>query len=310
MSKTVLVVGGTRFFGRLLVSRLIHAGHRVTLATRGRTADTFGSDVDRIAVDRRDAAAMTAAFADRHFDLVFDQMAYSPRDAAIAAQVFAGRVGRYVMTSTIEVYDHLRDTVRRPLSESDLALEDVPIDFDYPWEDQHKADIAYGAGKRQAEALLTGRFGPPTVTVRVGHVLAGPEDFTGRLAHYVKAAVSGAVLRYSAAEGVSSFIDGPGIARFLAWVGDQDFTGPVNAAADGTLSAAAIFRRVGEVAGCRVRLEALSGDRPPNTLSPFDYARDFVMDTSRAAELGHRFRPSDLWLDGLIEAHLAAGATA
>ncbi|SFD45154.1 NAD-dependent epimerase/dehydratase family protein [Devosia psychrophila] len=114
MPKSVLVIGGTRFFGRLLVRRLIEEGHAVTLATRGIAADDFGNAVERVRVDRRDREAMIVAFAGGPFDLVYNQMCYSPLDAAISAEVFAGCVDRYVMTSTIEVYDHIRDTILRP----------------------------------------------------------------------------------------------------------------------------------------------------------------------------------------------------
>ena len=35
MHKNTLVIGGTRYFGKLLVQRLVRAGHRVTIAPRG-----------------------------------------------------------------------------------------------------------------------------------------------------------------------------------------------------------------------------------------------------------------------------------
>ena len=40
--KKVLVLGGTRFFGKHLVEALLQAGHDVTIATRGITEDSFG----------------------------------------------------------------------------------------------------------------------------------------------------------------------------------------------------------------------------------------------------------------------------
>ena len=42
MSKNILVIGGTRYIGKLLVQRLLRAGHRVTIATRGYAPDPFG----------------------------------------------------------------------------------------------------------------------------------------------------------------------------------------------------------------------------------------------------------------------------
>ncbi len=45
--KKVLVLGGTRFFGKHLVEALLQDGHDVTIATRGITEDSFGSRVKK-----------------------------------------------------------------------------------------------------------------------------------------------------------------------------------------------------------------------------------------------------------------------
>jgi len=54
MAKNILIIGGTRYFGKLLVQQLIDKGHQVTIATRGQASDPFGAHVQRIRVDRRD----------------------------------------------------------------------------------------------------------------------------------------------------------------------------------------------------------------------------------------------------------------
>ncbi len=41
----ILVFGGTRFFGKKLVERLVSEGHDVTIGTRGKTEDNFGDTV-------------------------------------------------------------------------------------------------------------------------------------------------------------------------------------------------------------------------------------------------------------------------
>ena len=58
----ILVVGGPRFFGVLLVRELLRKGHEVTIATRGNTKDDFGDSIHRIAVDRCDPDALKKAF--------------------------------------------------------------------------------------------------------------------------------------------------------------------------------------------------------------------------------------------------------
>jgi nucleoside-diphosphate-sugar epimerase len=290
MRKNVLVIGGTRYFGRALVEKLLVAGHRVTLATRGLARDSFGDRVARVHVDRRDPAAMSV-FAAARYDVVYDQVCYTPADAHIAATSLGGRVGRYVMASTIEVYDRLRGSIARPLREDDVDVAACagPVDD-------------YGSGKRQAEAVLAGAA-MPVVRVRIGHVLGGLDDFTGRLASYLPMVQAGAPFRYTSADGVSSFLNVDEIARFLTWAGDASFTGPINAACDGPLSALDLHQRAAHVLGRRPNAVLA-----PAAESPFDYAAPYVMDTGRARSLGYTFTHSADWIDGVIAQHVAGAA--
>jgi len=301
MHKNTLVIGGTRYFGKLLVQRLVRAGHRVTIATRGYAPDPFGERIERIRVDRRSEAAMRGAFAGKRYDLVFDQMCYSPLDAAIAVRTFAGKVGRYVMTSTIDVYRGVRHS--GALAEDDLAVLAQPIDTGYPWHDPTLAVQSYVAGKIQAEAYLYRDGSLPLVTARLAHVLGGPEEFTGRLAWYVDLLRRGAPLPYANAAAKVSFLGTQQAAAFLDWAGSQDFTGPINAASGGPLSAHDLYGRVARALDAPARFRQVDGASTPGQLSPFDFAQPMVLDTARAEGLGYRFSQSDEWLDDVIRQH-------
>jgi nucleoside-diphosphate-sugar epimerase len=302
MHKDILVIGGTRYFGKLLVQRLVRAGHRVTIATRGYAPDPFGARIERIRVDRRNETAMRAAFLGKRYDLVFDQMCYSPLDAAIAVRTFAGKVKRYVMTSTIDVYRGV-EASGAALLESDLPVLARPIDTGYPWHDPTLAVESYVAGKVQAEAYLYRDGSLPLVTARLAHVLGGPEEFTGRLAFYVDTLRQGLALRYANLDARLSFLGTQEAAAFLDWVGTQDFTGPVNAASGGALSAHGLFARVAGVLDAPARTQRVAGAVEPGQLSPFDASDSMVLDTSRALGLGYRFSHCDEWLDDVIRQH-------
>lgn len=303
MHKNILVIGGTRFFGKLLVQRLVAAGHKVTIATRGYAPDPFGARIARIRVDRRSEAAMRAAFGrSEGYDVVYDQMCYSPLDAAIAARTFAGKVGRYVMTSTIDVYRGLTSPEAAPFAESDLKVMAQPIDTRYPWHDPKLATQSYVAGKLQAEAYLYRDGSLPLVTARLAHVLGGPEDFTGRLAHYVELVRQGAALPFADAQAGVSFMRAQDAAGFLVWAGEQQFTGAVNAAAAGPLSAYDLHHRVAEALDANPKTRRVAAAQA-GELSPFDYPAPLVLDTGRAAKLGYRFGHTDDWLDNVIRQH-------
>ncbi|MCC2974556.1 NAD-dependent epimerase/dehydratase family protein [Massilia sp. IC2-476] len=300
MPKNILVIGGTRYFGKLLVQRLLRAGHSVTIATRGYAPDPFGKRIARIRVDRRNEHAMRNAFRDARFDIVYDQMCYSPLDAAISVRVFAGKVGRYVMTSTIDAYREAAP--REAFRESDLPVLAQPIDTTYPWHDPARAIESYVAGKVQAEAYLVRDGSLPLATVRLAHVLGGPEDFTGRLAHYVDLVRMKGTLRYADAAARVSFMEAQEAADFLAWAGMQDFRGPVNAASDGALSACELHARIADVLDETPRSLKVAA-QAPGLLSPFDFATPLVLDTARAKALGYRFGHTKEWLEDVIRHH-------
>ncbi len=307
MNKNILIIGGTRFFGKHLVRRLLAQGHHVTIATRGQTPDNFGNAVQRLQVNRRDEAAMHATFARSSYDLIYDQMCYSPLDAAIALDVFAGRAGRYLMSSTIETYRHLVGTIRRPLREDDLTLGQVSMDWQYPWRDPALADISYAAGKLQAEAVLQQDGRLPYASLRIAHVLAAQDDFTGRLASYIHTVQQGLPLHHLAGAGRTSFLNVEAVVDAMLWAGQAEFLGPLNLACEDSLSAPQLHARIAQLLGKPALLHAHGNAETAN--SPFDYAHDYVMDTSRAHSMGHVFPAIDSWLDQLIldlHAHLQA----
>jgi 2'-hydroxyisoflavone reductase len=104
----ILVIGGTLFIGKLLVTRLLEAGHEVTLLHR-KAGNPFGSKVADAVADRNDAAAIKSALAGRRFDAVYD-IAYDWERGTTAEQVEAtvravpGELSRYIFISSVAAY--------------------------------------------------------------------------------------------------------------------------------------------------------------------------------------------------------------
>ena len=105
----ILVLGGTRFFGRRLVHMLIEDGHDVTIATRGLAQDDFGSSVKRIIVQRTSPDSMKEKLHGKSWDIVYDSLAYCSNDVKYALDVL--ECGRYIMTSTGAVYHRLHPNI-------------------------------------------------------------------------------------------------------------------------------------------------------------------------------------------------------
>lgn len=57
----ILVIGGTRYFGIHMVNKLLEQGHEVTIATRGKTPDSYGDKVERIKHNFRQLDALPYA---------------------------------------------------------------------------------------------------------------------------------------------------------------------------------------------------------------------------------------------------------
>src|SRR5690242_4696304 len=86
----ILIIGGTEFFGKLLVARLLEAGHELTLFTRGNKKPiSFWSKVHHIKGDRTNYADFKAKFAGYAFDVVIDNVIYSQTDMESVIDVFA-----------------------------------------------------------------------------------------------------------------------------------------------------------------------------------------------------------------------------
>ncbi|MGW0966395.1 NAD-dependent epimerase/dehydratase family protein [Streptomyces sp. NPDC002516] len=287
--REICVIGGNRYFGKRLIARLVAAGDRVTVVNRGSSAPPAGT-VHLIA-DRDDERSLREALGPRVFDVVVDQVCYTPRQAEIARRVFAERTRRYVMTSTVEVYEH-EDTAE-PVGEDAVDPRAVAVDAGLPWDEPEFLDAHYGEGKRQAEAVFAAAPAFPYVAVRVAHVLGGDDDFTGRLEHYADRVRTGRPIAVPAVNRPATYIHVEEIADFMFWTVGEEFTGPVNAASHGSLTTRELCEAIGaRLPGGRTVLEPVESGE----VSPFSFRRSYGMDNSRAARLGFPFGEARAWL--------------
>ncbi|MET8751963.1 NAD-dependent epimerase/dehydratase family protein [Streptomyces sp. NPDC004667] len=305
----ICVIGGSRYFGKLLVKRLQADGHRVTVINRGSTPPPAG--VEHLVVDRNDEAALVAALGARTFDVVVDQVCYTPVQAAIAARAFAGRTRRYVMTSTIEVYDPAGATVPEPegaaVPEESVDPGAWPVAMDLPWHDEAYLEAHYAEGKRQAEAVLTRAGGFAFASVRSAHVLGGGErEFTGRLAHYTRRITNGEEITVHARALPTVFIHYAELADLLRWAATGSaFTGPLNACSDGLLDVRDLAAAVAAQTGREPVYRTVTAG---GTASPFSFDRHYAMSNARAKELGFAFSRTADWLPGAVAEALAPSA--
>lgn len=282
----ILILGGTSFFGKRLVRNLIDQGHSVTIGTRGITGDPFGDQISRIKLDREHAASLFAAIGDQHWDLVYDNICFSPDEAKIACDVFAGKTSRYIFTSTLCVYP----TGNRIHPEEDFLPSHYPIKMG------PQSAFWYGEGKRLAEAVFFQHASFPVCAVRFPVVL-GHDDPTRRLHFHIERVIKGQVIGIPNPAAAMSYISSDEAARFLAWLSDHDIEGPINAASLGTLSLHKLVAMIEQATG---RTAQIVPHTEEADYSPFGFPQSWMLNTGRAQLAGFQFRNLKDWYPQLI----------
>jgi nucleoside-diphosphate-sugar epimerase len=281
--KRALVFGGTRFFGKRLVHNLVEGGWAVTVASRGLSEDPFGETVERLTLDRHNRESLEVALGQGEWDVVYDQICFAPSDALDTCQLLAGRIGRYVLTSTGSVYKD------KPMPYKEEYFDP----YNYPVKMGRREDYDYGEGKRLSEAVLLQQAGFPVVAMRIP-VVVGTDDYTQRLAGVVRMIRDGRQMRTPDLNRVMGFISADEAAQFLYWLAEAPVSGPYNAAATGNLTMGELFQLIEGIVGKQAQLSDHASEQTPLPGSSF-------LDNSRAREAGFSFSVLREWLPQLIE---------
>lgn len=124
----ILIVGAGGFLAPSIARHLQVAGHTVIGLSRSRPADMSGLE-QHIAADRRDAAALARIVSACAVDTVIDLLAYTEATTAPLLNAIEGRVPRYVMTSSCDVYRNFGAVHRKEAGEPLLGAidEDSPL---------------------------------------------------------------------------------------------------------------------------------------------------------------------------------------
>nr|EJQ86986.1 hypothetical protein IGC_00109 [Bacillus cereus HuA4-10] len=285
--KKVLVLGGTRFFGKHLVEALLQAGHDVTIATRGVTEDFFGSTVKRIIVDREDEKQLAECLEDKSYDIVYDNLCYSSNAAKIVCEVLKGKTKKYIMTSSMAVYEPALG-----LLEEDFN----PYEYAITYGD--RKDFTYSEGKRLAEAVLFQYATFPVVAVRFP-VVIGESDYTKRLQFYVENVVKQEPIVVNSVDGKLAFIHEKEAGEFLAWCGMESIEGPINACSNGVITMREVIRFIEESTGIKALIQEV-GDN----IAPYNEVTNFTLHNRKARELGFPFRELKLEIQNVLQHYI------
>ncbi len=175
----ILVLGGTAFVGREIVTDALRAGAEVTLFGRGKTGKDLFPGVPRRLGDRD--TGDYDSLREGEWDAVVDVSGYVPRHVGQAMEVLGDRVGRYLFISSHAVY--VQEGVG-PGSDEDTPRREPRRDTEYLDND------TYGPCKVACEDDIVARYGDRATIVRPGKVV-GPHDWQEGMTYWVRRGARG-----------------------------------------------------------------------------------------------------------------------
>jgi 2'-hydroxyisoflavone reductase len=291
----LLVLGGTHFLGRHVVTAALERGHEVATFTRGVSGEP-PEGVRALHGDRTDPEALPAALGEWRPELVVDTSCQS-RAAAENAAAALGDVRGYAFVSSLNAY---RTWPPGPIGRED----DEPT-----WDTE---DDDYGPNKAAAERVLGAALGDRFLTARAGLII-GPHDPLYRLGWWLdRIAQGGRVVVPETVDQPIALVDARDLAGWLVAMAEQGCAGAVNATGPaGMTTLGGLLETCREVTGGDAawvpvpEAELLAAGVEPWVHLPMWLPADIAptawdVDTNRARELGLPTRPvagsvADTW---------------
>ncbi len=230
----LLILGGTRFVGRHLVTAALARGHEITLFNRGKHRGKHPSSaltsLETIYGDRNSDLAKLQG---RRWDAVVDTCGYLPRTVRASVEILSHSVDRYVFISSLSVYadvsvfgiDETAPTATLTSEQLDKANE---IDSS-----GQASAVTYGKMygglkalcEQAAEEVLPNRV----LIIRPG-LIVGSYDYTDRFTYWVvRVACGGEVLAPGRPDRYVQFIDVRDLAEWTVRMIEHKETGVYNA---------------------------------------------------------------------------------
>lgn len=226
----LLVLGGTRFLGRHVVTAAAARGDRVTVFHRGRHTADLPAGVEVVRGDRRDGLGELAG---RTWDAVIDTSGYQPGVVGRSTEALRDAAAFYLFVSTISVFE---DYSRPGLDESGPvgeigdaeAAEAEALDPSDPVTARGLGE-KYGPLKARCERVVLAAFPGRAAVVRPG-LIVGRWDHTDRFGYWVRrVAAGGEVLAPGRPERVVQLIDARDLTEWMLRLAAERHAGVYNA---------------------------------------------------------------------------------
>lgn len=301
----VLVIGGTKFTGPHIVRSLVETGHQVMVYHRGITNIPLPPNVTEIIGNKIELHKNEDVFTQFKPDIVLHMIAITAEDAWTFVRVFAGKAGRSVVISSLDVYrayNRLRATEPGPLDPVPFR-ENAPLrEKLYPYRSPADGGTEPAGQNRDmeeydkilVERIILNEPDLPGTVLRMP-MIHGPNDYQHRLFPYVKRMddrrdiilLNADHARWRCTRG---YAENMAHAVFLAVTNDLSAGKTYNVGETVAWTEREWIEKIGQVAGWNGRIVALTNDALPEHLrSDADWMHHLVADTTGIRnDLGYR----------------------
>ncbi len=171
----ILILGGTKFIGRLITEQLIqHNDISITLFNRGYTNNNLFHNLVTIYGDRN--TSDLKKLATQNWDVVIDTSCYFPHSMKWLLQILKGRMKRLIFISSIAVY-------RKELYENQLLDENCQLLSCTPQQAMDK-NGSYGERKSEIERILLQNDWLDKIIIRPS-IVFGKYDYSDRFYYWM-----------------------------------------------------------------------------------------------------------------------------
>ena len=222
----LLIIGGTRFLGRHLLTAALARDHEVTLFNRGNYSAE--PDVETIRGDRHNDGDL-AKLRDGRWDVVVDTCGHLPRSVRATAEVLSGSVDIYVFISSQNAYASVSvPGVDETFPRATLSNEQLEQANAIDTSGQPSYGALYGGLKALSEQAAEEAMPHRVLIVRPG-LIVGPYDYTDRFTYWVaRVARGGEVLAPGRPERFVQFIDARDLAEWIVSMAERKAAGIYN----------------------------------------------------------------------------------
>jgi nucleoside-diphosphate-sugar epimerase len=265
----ILVIGGSRFVGPVLVKQLLSNGHHVTIFNRGQIQSEYPESVTFIRGDRNDGFSIKS-----HFDVVIDTCAYNGAHTKTALHDLS--YDFFIHFGTVASY---KKSEIFPLTEDSHS-------GDWPFMGE------YNKGKVECELELEAS-GRKYASIRPDYIL-GPHNYLDR-EHFIYSRIHRGqpLVLPGNGQALCQFVFAQDVAAIMVMLAEGQITGAFNCSSDEAITLKGLTEYMAELVGKKpiIRYNP-TADGENHDESEFPFANENLLcSNQKLKDLGFTFTP-------------------